>query len=89
MKTVLFYADGCHDFLEQTTPENRAELNRLLTEYKKVKIERGDVELPFEVHFAELSIDKQNKVRLKRLRQDERGQEKRDMQRIKKFYEDR
>ena len=81
---------GCHDFLEQASPETRAELNRLLKEYKKLKLEQvDDIELPFEINTAELSIDKQGKLKLKRIREDERKQEKRDMQRLKKEYEDR
>lgn len=87
---MRFYVGGCHDFLEQASPETRAELNRLLKEYKKLKLEQVDnIELPFEINTAELSIDKQGKLKLKRIREDERKQEKRDMQRLKKFYEDR
>ena len=81
---------GCHDFLEQTDSKTRSELNRMLIEYKKAKIEKVDeLELPFEIHFAELTIDKQSKVKLKRLRQDERKQKKREMQKLKKEWEDR
>lgn len=81
---------GCHDFLEQSSPETRRELNELLKEYKRVKIKKVDeVNLPFEINLTELSIDKQGKLKLKRLRADERKQEKRDIQRLKKEFEDR
>ena len=81
---------GCHDFLEQSSPEVRRELNNLLKEYKKLKIEKvEEIDLPFDISTAELSIDKQGKIKLKRLREDERKTEKRDLQRLKKEYEDR
>lgn len=81
---------GCHDFLEQTDSITRAELNRLLVEYKKLKVQNvDDIDIPFALNTAELSIDKQGKLKLKRIRADERKQEKRDIQRLKKEYEDR
>ena len=91
---MLYYVGGCHDFLEQTTPENRAELNRLLIEYKKVKLEQIDTpaaelfkQAPFEFNFTDLSIDKKGNIR--RIREKQRKQEKRDFQKIKKEWEDR
>ena len=81
---------GCHDFLEQTDSTTRAELNKLLIEYKKLKVQKvDDIDIPFTLNTAELSIDKQGKLKLKRIRADERKQEKREMQKLKKFYEDR
>ena len=81
---------GCHDFLEQTDSQTRNELNRLLIEYKKVKLEQvEEVKLPFEVNFAEIEVDKRGNIKLKRLREKERKQEKRDMQKLKKEWEDR
>lgn len=81
---------GCHDFLEQTDSTTRAELNRLLVEYKKLKVQKvDDIDIPFTLDIAELSLDKQGKLKLKRIREKQRKQEERDFKREKKEYEDR
>lgn len=81
---------GCHDYLEQTDGITRKELNRLLVEYKKIKIEKvDDIDLPFTMNFAELTIDQKGNIKLKRLRAEEKRKEKREMQKLKKEWEDR
>lgn len=81
---------GCHDFLEQSDEQTKNELNRLLVEYKKVKLEKvDDVEIPFEFNFVEISIDKQGKIKAKRLKEKEKREEKRELQMLKKEWEDR
>ena len=81
---------GCHDFLEQTDSTTRAELNKLLIEYKKLKVQKvEDIDIPFTLDIAELSIDKQGKLKLRRIREKQRKQEERDFKREKKEYEDR
>lgn len=81
---------GCHDFLEQTDSTTRAELNKLLIEYKKLKVQKvDDIDIPFTLDIAELSLDKQGKLKLRRIREKQRKQEERDFKREKKEYEDR
>ena len=94
LRMVRSYAGGCHDFLEQASPETRAELNRLLKEYKKVKLQQIDkpleemlVETPFEFDFTEISVD--SKGRIRQIREKERRREEREFQRTKKEVEDR
>lgn len=48
-----------------------------------------EIVCPFEVRFVEMSIDKKGKLSAKRLKDKERREEKRELQRQKKFWEDR
>ena len=83
-----------HQYMH-SLPRNQEEIiNDYLREWKKlnyqeVRVERADVDVPFEVVAAELTIDSKGKIDLKKLREDERKQEKRELQRLKKEYEDR
>ena len=50
---------GCHDFIEQTSEENRARINKLLQEYKECKvIDTDDFETQIEIDFAEMELTK-------------------------------
>lgn len=85
---------GCHDYLEQSDKNKKAELNRKLQEYKRAKIEFvDDVELPFEIVYQDISFEdkpqKKSKAQKKRQLRRERKKEKRKMQKLKKEYEDR
>lgn len=68
---------GCHDFIEQTTPENRARINNLLRRYKECIVEYGDnFDTKIEIDLAEIELtDKELKVR-QRMRYN-RAEEKR------------
>ena len=84
-----------HQYLH-SLPRNEEEvINDYIREwkklmYKEVTIEKSDIQIPFEVVATELSIDRKGKLDVKRLNKDkERRQEKRDMQRLKKEWEDR
>lgn len=51
---------GCHDFVEQTTPENRARINNMLKRYKECVIELGDdFATEIEIDMAELALTDQ------------------------------
>lgn len=51
----LFFVGGCHDFLEQTTPENRKKLNMLLKKYKECSTELSDdFKAEIEINIAEI-----------------------------------
>ena len=88
---------ACHDYLEQSSPREKAELNRKLQEYKRAKIElTDDIQLPFEIDMGEISIEderpvvkKLSKKEKKRELRKQRKKEKKEMQRLKNFYEDR
>ena len=58
--------------------------------YNKVDIQLVDnIDIPFEINFAELHVNKKGNLALKRLKLKERKEEKIKMQKIKKEYEDR
>lgn len=88
---------ACHDYLEQSSPREKAELNRKLQEYKRAKIElTDDIQLPFEINMGEISIEedrpvikKLSKKEKKRELRKQRKKEKRQMQKLKHEWEDR
>ena len=46
---------ACHDFLEQTTPDNREYLNQLLIKYKEARIQEvDDLDTGIEIDIAEI-----------------------------------
>ena len=59
-----YFVGGCHEFLEQTTPENRKRLNALLQKYKECVVEYGDdFNIGVEIDMAEIQLtDKELKV---------------------------
>lgn len=84
---------ACHDYLEQSRPEEKRRLNGLLQDYKRAKIELvDDLELPFEVNYTEISVEpkkKKSKAQKKRELRAKRKKEKKELQRLKKEWEDR
>lgn len=92
---------ACHDYLEQSSPEERRKLNNLLQEYKRAKINFvDDIELPFEINMAEISYDEEEKPKIKKLTKAERKRqmrkqrkkekkEKKELEKLKREYEDR
>lgn len=78
-----------HEWFHRQPKESQRVMNNMFQELKR-QIDRQecrveyveDIKCPFEAHFMEIDIRE-------RIRADERKQEKRDMQRLKKEYEDR
>lgn len=77
---------GCHEFIEQTTPENRAKINELLKRYKECIVQYGDdFTTGIEIDTAEIELtDKELKVR--KLKYD-RAKEKAELRKLKEDYE--
>lgn len=77
---------ACHDFIEQTTPENRARINELLQRYKKCDVELSeDLKTGLEIEAAEVELtEKELKVKKIAYKRD-----KTELQKIRKEYEDR
>lgn len=79
-----------HRYIHTLPRAEEEKINNKIREWKKLKIEYvDDLNLQVKLNFAEMSIDKQGKLKLQRMRQQERRDEKREIQRIKKEYEDR
>lgn len=82
-----------HQYLH-SLPRNEEEIiNDYIREWKKlhyeqVQIEHSDIEIPFEVVAAELSIDNKGKAKINRLEK-ERRKEKTELQKLRKEFEDR
>lgn len=78
-----------HEWFHRQPKESQRVMNNMFQELKR-QIDRQecraeyveDIKCPFEAHFMEIDIRE-------RIRDKERKQEKRDMQRLKKDYEDR
>lgn len=84
----LFCVDGCHDFIEQTSPENRARINEMLKKYKECVIEYGDnFTTGIELNLAEVELT-DGELKAKRIKYKHEGQ-KNELQRLKKEWEDR
>ena len=83
-----YFVGGCHDFLEQTTPENRQKINNLLQRYKECVVEYGDdFDIGIEIDLAEIELtDKELKVVKK---QKYRHEDRRELQKLRKEWEDR
>lgn len=83
-----------HQYIH-TLPRNQEELiNDYIREWKKffynqVEIKQEEIEPLFEVKAAELVIDNKGSMTLKKLKDKEKRQEKRELQKIKKEWEDR
>lgn len=87
---------GCHDYLEQTSPEDREKLNDLLREYKRCRYKRCRVEvvdnldIGISLNIAEIEVqDKSIRIRKRELQAKRKMQEKRELQKIRKEWEDR
>jgi hypothetical protein len=88
-----------HQYLHSLPRSQEEIINDYIREWKKQMIKQNgkevkvvlsdNIDIPFEVQAAELSIDKNNNLILERLRQKERRKEKIEMQKIRKEYEDR
>lgn len=83
-----------HQYLHSLPRTQEELINDYIREYKR-NIDKGEIpieytdelEAPVEIVCAEISIEN-NKVKVRQLEKDRR-KEKREMQRIRKFYEDR
>lgn len=70
-----------HEWFNKQPKAEQDRMNKIFQEYKKCKVELSDdIEIPFVVHITDISFD---------LRDKERKQEKRQLQKLKKEYEDR
>jgi len=88
-----------HQYLHSLPRSQEEIINDYIREWKKQMIKQSgkevkvvlsdNIDIPFEVQAAELSIDKNNNLTLERLRQKERRKEKMEMQKLRKEYEDR
>ena len=78
-----------HRYLHQLPRDIEELYNNAIREWKEARVVQGDVELPFEINMAQMSIDHKGNMKLKRLKQEEKRKEKTEMQRIKKYWEDR
>lgn len=73
---------GCHDYIEQITPENRARLNELLVKYKESKIEFvDDLDTGIEINLAEIEPIK-TKIKGKKLGKYNRTRKKTELRKI-------
>lgn len=73
LKTVLYYADGCHDFLEQTSQRQRDYLNKKLQEYKSCKVElTDDLQLEIDVAVTDFIPEEKQKYSRAKKRQEDR-----------------
>lgn len=83
-----------HQYIH-TLPRNQEELiNDYIREwkkffYKQVEIKQEEIEPLFEIKAAELVIDNKGTMTLKKLKDKEKRQEKRELQKIRKEWEDR
>lgn len=77
---------GCHDFIEQTTPENRNRINNMLQRYKECIVEYDDdFKVGVELDLAEIELtDKE--VKAKKIHYD-RTKEKRELRKARDEYE--
>lgn len=82
---------ACHDYLEQSSPQEKAILNRKLQEYKRAKLEFvEEIDFPFEIVTTDLEVEpKMSKREKKRILRKQRKKEKKEMQKLRKEWEDR
>ena len=85
-----------HEWFHKQSKEAQRKMNSMFQElkrqidYDKCQIEYTDsIECPFEARFIEMSIDKEGNLDIKKLQQKEKRKEKRELQKIKKEWEDR
>lgn len=85
-----------HQWFHKQPKEAQNMMNEMFQELKrmidseKCRVELvDDVECPFEMNFIEMSIDKNSKLNVKRLQQKQKRKERREMQKLKKEWEDR
>ena len=85
-----------HEWFHKQPKEAQRKMNNMFQElkrqidYDECKIEYVDsIECPFETRFIEMSIDKEGNLDIKKLQQKEKRKEKRELQKIKKEWEDR
>lgn len=85
-----------HEWFHRQPKEAQRAMNDMFQElkrqidYQECRIEEvEEISCPFEATFVEMCLDEKGRLDIKRLRQDERKQEKRDLQRLKKEWEDR
>ena len=88
-----------HQYLHSLPRSQEEIINDYIREWKKQMIKQNgkevkvvlsdNIDIPFDIQAAELSIDKNNNLTLERLRQKERRKEKIEMKKLKKEYEDR
>lgn len=88
-----------HQYLHSLPRSQEEIINDYIREWKKQMIKQNgkevkvvlsdNIDIPFDIQAAELSIDKNNNLTLERLRKKERRKEKIEMQKLKKEYEDR
>ena len=78
---------GCHDFLEQTTPENRERINELLRKYKKCVIELGeDFTTGIEIDLAEVELEGRELIAKQKVIYN-RTEEKRKLNKAREEYQ--
>ena len=82
---------ACHDYLEQSSPHEKAILNHKLQEYKRAKLDFvEEIDLPFEVVTTDLQVEpKMSKKEKKRILRKQHKKEKKEMQKLRKEWEDR
>lgn len=84
-----------HEWFHKQPKEVQRKMNNMFQELKReidrqeLRVEYVDeIECPFEASFAELFIDKKG-INIKKLKAEERAKEKRELQKLRKEYEDR
>lgn len=85
-----------HEWFHKQPKAEQHKMNQIFQElkrtidYKKCNVELVDeTQCPFEVEYVEMCINKEGKLNIKKLKDKQRRQEKRELQRIKKEIEDR
>lgn len=77
---------GCHDFVEQTSPENRARINDMLKKYKECIVEyRDDFTTGVELDLAEIELANRE-LKARKLKYD-RAKEKEEVRKARNEYE--
>ena len=85
-----------HEWFHKQPKADQQKMNRMFQElkrkidYEECRVEEvEEVKCPFECLYLEMEMDKEGKLDIKKLREDERKQEKRELQKLRKEYEDR
>lgn len=85
-----------HQWFNQQSREKQQQMNNMFQElkrqidYQKCKVEiTTDIQIPFEIVSAEISIDNNGKIDMKKLKRKEKRDKKRELQKLKKEWEDR
>ena len=84
-----------HEWFHKQPKEAQRKMNNMFQELKReidrqeLRVEYVDeIKCPFEAGFAELFIDKKG-INIKKLKAEEKAKEKRELQKLRKEYEDR